>query len=305
MSAALDVAGLRAYQPDDLERVLRLVGGCCAETDFCGCLHPGDVAHFQSNTLRGGDPSERVYLCEQAGQLAALLLIYPAKFSGFDLVLAPAFRGSPLERDLIAYAERALLALGQTVASDVMDSDDIRRKILLDLGYVPGAAPSMIFTTRPLDLPIPDSPLPDGFRIRSTAGEHEEALLSAVHSGAFGSNWPPGEYLKVMGAPGFDIERELVVVAPDGRFAAFLIYWIDPVSRSGLFEPVGCHPDFQRRGLTQALLYEGMRRMVAGGATTAIVKHLTDNPTSTALYASVGFRPKYAMTSYSKNSEQS
>src|SRR5260370_42434798 len=99
-----------------------------------------------------------------------------------------------------------------------------------------------------------------------------------------------------MHTPGFHLDRELIVVAPDGRFAAFLVYWIDPISKSGLFEPVGRHPDFQRRGVTKALMYEGLRRMAAQGMTMAIVVHEAPrkNPASTALYRSVGFTPKYS-----------
>src|SRR3954454_1401921 len=103
MSAQM-VAGLRAYAPDDLQRVLRFVGECCAASDFCGCVHPGEVAHFLSNTLRGGDPTGHLYLCEDNAQIAALLMIYPARFTGFDMVIEPARRGD-LERDLIAFAE--------------------------------------------------------------------------------------------------------------------------------------------------------------------------------------------------------
>ena len=103
-----------------------------------------------------------------------------------------------------------------------------------------------------------------------------------------------------MRSSSFHIERELVVVAPDGRFAAFLVYWIDPISKSGLFEPVGCHPDFQRRGLTTALMYEGLQCMAAQGMTMAIVVHEApdDNPASAALYRSVGFTPKYGSNQY-------
>ena len=80
------------------------------------------------------------------------------------------------------------------------------------------------------------------------------------------------------------------------------IYWVDPVSKSGLFEPVGCRKDFQRLGLAKALMYEGMRRMIAQGMATAIVLHQPeqDNPASAALYRSVGFSLRYTITDYRK-----
>ncbi len=305
MIAAPDLIGLRAYQPDDLARVLRFVGECCAQAD-CGCLHPGDVVHHMSSSLRGRDQDQYVYVYEVDGMIQALVLLSPARYGSIEAVIHPTQRSSDLEGRLFEWAQvreqTILRAAGSThpVSVEVPDCDESRQRALRGLGYQADARPSLAVTERSLTTPTPASILPDGFTIRSAAGEHEAALLSEVHMSAFNSNWTPEEYLRVMRTPGFEIERELVVVAPDGRFAAFLIYWPDPVSKSALFEPVGCHKDFQRRGLTRALMYEGMRRMVACGMTTAIVLHKIANEAATGLYHSVGFKTKYTITSFCK-----
>lgn len=308
MILAPDLPGLRAYAPEDLPRVLEFVGTCCVLTDFGGSFHSGDIAHFISNTLRGRDPSQHLFFTEDAnGQISALVWVHPPRSSGFEVMIHPRQRNADFEVQLIEWAENAAIALLQAentvskqIATEVVDGDHVRASALQQRGFEPEAQPSMMFTTRSLNIPIPPSILPEGFSIRPVAGEHEVALVAEVHSSAFNSGWQPEEYLKVMRSPAFDIHRELVVVAPDGRFAAFTVLWFDPVSKSGLFEPVGCHVDFQRKGLTRALMYEGMRRMLAQGMTTAIVLHHTDNPASTGLYASVGFMPKYATTSFKK-----
>lgn len=306
------LAGLRAFQPEDLRRVLNFVGTCCTITDFCGCFHPGDISHFLSNRLRGQNLSQHLFFTQDTnGQVNALIMIHPARFSSFDLMVHPNQRGGEFESQLIAWAEKAVLALLRaesptagseplSLSTEVMTCDLARVSALERRGYQPDAQHSMMVTIRSLTEFIPEPFLPEGFTIRPAAGEHEASLLADVHSGAFNSNWTPEEYLKVMRSPGFDIEREWVVVAPDGRFAAFTIIWFDPISRSGLFEPVGCHPDFQRLGLARALMYDAMHEMRAQGMTTAVVLHHTDNPASTGLYASVGFTPKYAITTYKK-----
>ena len=158
----------------------------------------------------------------------------------------------------------------------------------------------MLYTARSLRDPIPDKPLPDGFSMRPVAGEHEAGLVAEVHNGAFTPKWDAETYLTVMRTPGFQIDHELVVVAPDGRFAAFTIIWLDPISYGGYFEPVGCHRDFQRRGLTSALMYDGMRRMRAAGMETAIVRYNADNVAGVPLYRSVGFQPRYQIAEYRK-----
>jgi ribosomal protein S18 acetylase RimI-like enzyme len=302
--AALD--GLRSYQPQDLDRVLQFVGDCCAACDFCGCFHPGDVLHFMSNTLRGRDLSQYLYLYEAEDVIQAIIMINPARFAAFNLMIAPSIRTADLEHTLIQWAEASEQALMQAagiskpISSDVMDCDGALQNAMRASDYSPEAAPYILLTERSLETAIPDSVLPPGFTIRSVAGEQEAAWVIEAHVSAFNSNWTADEYVHVMRTPGFDIDREVVVVAPDGRCAAFLIYWLDPTTRAGLFEPVGCHVDFQRQGLTRALMYEGMRRMKARGMTRAIVNHLADNPVSTGFYRSLGFAPKYAITDFRK-----
>ena len=99
-----------------------------------------------------------------------------------------------------------------------------------------------------------------------------------------------------------------MVVAPDGRFAAFVNLWVDRVNRSLLFEPVGTHSDFRRLGLAKALMVYAMRRMQAEqGVECAYVGHepADKNPASGALYAAVGFQPLFEIYDYKKPIGQS
>ncbi len=46
----------------------------------------------------------------------------------------------------------------------------------------------------------------------------------------------------------------------DGELVAFCTLWLDPVTRTGYFEPCGTDPDHQRKGLGKAVMLEAMRR---------------------------------------------
>jgi ribosomal protein S18 acetylase RimI-like enzyme len=305
-AAHFDPHRLRSYQPKDLPAVLAFVGECNARSGGCGYLHPGDIVHLMSNALRGRELDRHLHLYMDADDaLGALAVIYPARDAAYDLIIHPDARGE-LERGLVEWCEGATAALlraaksdASSVSIDVTDCDRARRELLIERGYAPGTH-VMHSTTRSLEGPIPPSILPEGFSIRNVAGEHEVDAVCTVHNGSFTPKWSHDEYLAVMRTPGFAVERELVVVAPDGRFAAFLVYWLDPISRSGLFEPVGCHREFQRHGLAKALMYEGMRRMVAAGMRSAIVLHNADNPPAVALYRSAGFRTAYTIADFRK-----
>ena len=303
-----DAKKMRPYRAADFDSVLRFVGECNRAPDAGAIAHPGDVVHFMSNTLRGRDLERHIFLYEEPeGNLRALALLYPWTPYSYEALVAPDLLGaedSSFEEATIAWADArasdAARIAGKELAVEVSKGDTIHEQIVTRLGYTATNSPGMLYTTRSLQIPIPDKPLPDGFSMRPVAGEQEAGLVAEVHNGAFTPKWDAEQYLAVMRTPGFQIDHELVVVAPDGRFAAFVIIWLDPISRSGYFEPVGCHRDFQRRGLTSALMYEGMRRMRAAGMETAVVRYHADNVSGVPLYRSVGFQPRYEVTEYRK-----
>jgi GNAT superfamily N-acetyltransferase len=63
--------------------------------------------------------------------------------------------------------------------------------------------------------------------------------------------------------------------------------WLDDVTRTAVFEPVGTHPAHQKRGLGKAVMTEGLRRAERLGATLATVGSYS--AAAHALYASMGF----------------
>jgi GNAT superfamily N-acetyltransferase len=300
---------MRPYRAEDLDRLLRFVGECNLTPDASWPAHPGDVVHFMSNTLRGRDLERHISLYEEdEGRMRALAMLYPGNAFGYELLVAPDLRGTAsdsFEGAAMAWADAwAASAAAQSGSKElrveVSVGDSSREPLVAWLGYVGADAPGMLYTTRSLRDPIPDKPLPNGFSMRPVAGEGEAGLVAAVHNGAFTPKWDAEQYLAVMRTPGFQIDHELVVVAPDGHFATFVIIWLDLISRSGLFEPVGCHRDFQRRGLASALMYEGMRRMRAAGMETAVVRYYADNVSGVPLYRSVGFQTRYQIAEYRK-----
>ena len=111
-----------------------------------------------------------------------------------------------------------------------------------------------------------------------------------VHRAAFApSKLTIAKYELLVRQPHYAFDRDVVVEAPDGSFAAFAMCWIDPVGRVGEFEPVGVHPDHQRRGLGRVVMRHGLRLMRAAGMLDAIVFSLRTNAASEALYRSAGF----------------
>ncbi len=138
--------------------------------------------------------------------------------------------------------------------------------------------------------PIDNVAVPDGYRIRQVEGPGEIPARVAVHRAAFApSRMTVEHYERMTTLPHYAFEDDLVVEAPDGTLAAFAMAWWDPIARVGEFEPVGTHPDHQRRGLGRALLTHGLRGYLEAGATTVQVYSQADNEASEGLYQAVGF----------------
>ncbi len=140
------------------------------------------------------------------------------------------------------------------------------------------------------DTPIGAAGIPDGYRIRHVGGPTQLPDRVEVHRAAFAPSLLTVEkYERLASLPHYRFEDDLVVEAPDGSIAAFAMAWWDPVARVGEFEPVGTHPDHQRRGLGRALLEHGLRRYRDHGAGIVQVYSNSDNAASEGLYQAVGF----------------
>ena len=172
------------------------------------------------------------------------------------------------------------------------EDDPATIDVLVDLGFVPADRRLSQFQWRPdRDAAPPDVEVPDGYRIRPLAGAEEIRARVEVHRAAFTpSRLTVEKYRRLFTLPHYRLEDDLVVEAPDGSLAAFAMAWWDPDGRVGEFEPVGTHPDHQRKGLSRALLAWGLRRYAARGARVVQVYSHATNQASEALYEAVGFR---------------
>jgi ribosomal protein S18 acetylase RimI-like enzyme len=141
-----------------------------------------------------------------------------------------------------------------------------------------------------LDQPVPAPSLPPGYSVRTVLGTDEIEARVEVHRAAFApSKLTVAKYEILVGLDHYAFDRDVVVVAPDGTFAAFTMCWWDAAGRIGEFEPVGTHPDHRGRGLAKAANRFGLRLLQRLGATDVIVFSDRDSIPAQRLYRSVGF----------------
>lgn len=119
---------------------------------------------------------------------------------------------------------------------------------------------------------IPAPALPDGYRLRTVRGEEDLLRRVEVH----GIVWAPSRVVKES-----------------------CLAWLDPANEVGLFEPVGTHPDHQRRGLATAVCLGALHSLRRAGARRALVGSL-DPSDAEGLYEKVGFRTVTRHVPYGK-----
>lgn len=270
-------------------------------------VHIGDVNWWLFYPDQSAEFAQRLFFWEDGDDVLGWCLLTPDE-GYWDVFVHPRLRGTARAEAMWAWAEARLTEMVRAKGGDqarvfwIDERDAWRRAWLEQHGYALRRSDPQF--TRSLAEPIPEPVVPEGFVVRASAGEAEAESRARASYAAFQSKWDWDKYmhrrLSFMRSPVYDAERDMVAVAPDGVVAAFAIHWFDHVNRVGLFEPVGTHPDYQRRGLGKAVLLKSLRRMRAQGMETAIVGTNHDNVAAIKLYESVGFRLHHRDCDYAK-----
>ena len=193
---------------------------------------------------------------------------------------------------------------GGEVGAFAADDDRGAIGVLESLGFAPAGRRLSQWQRHATDVPVAPASLPDGYRIRGLTGPEELPARVGVHRAAFPrSTLTVAKYERLLTVPHYRFSDDLVVEAADGELAAYALGWLDPIGRVAEFEPVGTHPDHQRRGLSRAVLATGLTRFFDAGAGTVQVYADASVTAAEALYAATGFRRRAFHQRYARRSD--
>jgi mycothiol synthase len=261
--------------------------------------HVGDLPHRLYDNLGGLVPLDAaVRLWKNEHEIIGFAVAQPDS-ARFDAFLHPDYRGSDLEREIVNWADTTVGRSVKTVSANVYAGDKTRLQILLEMGFEKDAT-YLCITQRSLLDQIDAPAIPDGYVIRPSTGVNEAAALQQLHQVIW--EWQPERSYRdeVMLKPGYNYKQELLALTSDGVPAAHTIYWCDSINKLGYFEPVGTHPDFQRKGLARALMNHAMRLMREHSMERVRVCFNFQNEVAKNLYTSLGFQQIGSITSYIK-----
>lgn len=276
----------------DYDQMLQMVRDTFAATGLPSYCNLGDLEWWRA-TVSGG---EGVTACQLWFDDDRLIAFSWPSSDQTDLVVRPGYEA--VEDAMIDWAEAHVRERagsegtpGKPIESLLIASEsDTERQARFERHGYKLSGYTYYERSRSLEGPIPEPQLPDGFAIRHITDDSELERRVAVHRDAFApSKMTVEKHQVVRRTETYRPELDLVVVAPDDSFAAYCLVWFDASNKVGLFEPVGCHSDYRQRGLSKAVMYEGLRRLKEFGAELAVVNCKTDSLPANALYESVGF----------------
>jgi RimJ/RimL family protein N-acetyltransferase len=254
-------------------------------------MHVGDLEWWTA--LEREEEPAVVSLWFAEGELVGWAWLSPPPEFELELDIDADHRAGPLFEHILDWLEVA--ASQRPVKPDEcvvfqFDPDENRKRLLESRGYRLGDH-GYIHFSRSLTEPMTAPAIPDGFALRHVQGSEDIERRIEVHRSAFAASRMTAEqYRNVMASGHYRSELDWVAVAPTGEFASFCNIWLDQENAVALLEPVGTADGYRRMGLAKSACLAAMHAAAEQGAETAVVLSEENNPGSTALYRSLGFR---------------
>jgi predicted N-acetyltransferase YhbS len=241
---------------------------------------------------------ERVQLWEDNGELVAIMNSESPKGYGF-IQINPEYRH--LEPEMLDWAEKHLsMKKKNELVSHLRiwahEDDFFREDLLKSRGFL--LTDEYVYQTHQLlDVKLPETTLPDGYKICSFSKNTDVNRRLACYFAAFNPDmtFTPelvddqdrANYKSLRSAPSYLEKFDLYSIFKDGTITSTALFWYDANLNLAVIEPVSTHPDHQRKGLATATILEGMKLLKAIGCEKVIVE--PNGAHKYNIYKSMGF----------------
>lgn len=269
---------------DYLETVTELLQRVRSTHPTAGLYESADLQWWWRNP-RSTDVIPQVFWFDDDGnpEAAAILVDW-----GKEVALVPITMPGGTD-DLVANVLKRGLAHAadsgfETVTLEIDRSNVHLLRLLTELGFT--SEEGLVETWLTAANRPAVSPLPEGYHLNSrseTVGRPHHMISEKRGHG------DPEPRLRQTSL--YRPDLDLVILDESGDTAAYGLFWLDPVTRTGLVEPMRTEEEHQRRGLARHILTTGVGRLFDEGADRIKICFEVDNPASRDLYLSVGFVP--------------
>lgn len=273
----------------DFRTMLEFLSTATTVRPAAGFIQPGDLTWwmYQNNEL---NPSSSIELFHSVdGQLLGFVFSDPSTWAVMQA--RPDVPADLLDQMLTFAEQRA----GEDVASLIIwafDGDTALTAALDGKSYARSDQRTVQFEYHPAAQGSPDvTDLPLRFSFMHIPDDLD---LKTERVNLHRAVWHPSRvtldaYNRLREAPTYCSDLDVVLVTPEGKFAAYVLGWFDPRTHIGILEPVGTHPDYRGQGLGRLVVREVTRRLAQMGAERVIIRTPESNQGAVKLYASSGF----------------
>jgi len=274
-------------------KLIELLGANSTITDF--------EEHVQMNSVR-----ESLRLWHVGSDLSGFAFV--DEYANLWFEIAPEYSSDELEKEIIVWGVQVQrqrnLSSGESITLDHSCEaiNTHRLEILTRNGFVQQSERSLLFSrevTGSIDEPI----FPPGYTWRTVVPDDVVESLVELHRAAFGTEKMTVELRHaIMHAPQYEMDLDLLAVAPDGSLAGFCICSLDEDNRSiGHTDPIGIHPLHKRKELGKALVTAGITLLVSKGVKTIKLGTSSENSAMQQLARSLNFSCYSEKMWFSKN----
>jgi GNAT superfamily N-acetyltransferase len=271
------IQGVRASGLEYLALVTELLQRARLADAEAGLWEAADLQWWW-RTPRRSDAVDQLFWIDDKGPVAGVVLTEWRRAWGCDAIIVP---GTVPLAVVWAHAVEAIDGLGLEAVEVLARDDDFELLgLLADAGFVADNERSGVTWMDARDRPDVAA-MPEGFvlvdRADATTRPHPMQRRSGEEVEA-----------RLRQCSLYDPALDLAVETGDGEAAGYALFWLDPVTKVGLVEPMRVENAYQRRGLASAMLTAGLERLAKRGASRLKVGYSTD--VARGLYVGAGFR---------------
>ncbi|HEY2888760.1 MAG TPA: GNAT family N-acetyltransferase [Candidatus Limnocylindrales bacterium] len=290
----------RAYQtPADLRLMQALTSECWRMDWPAPAFHAGDLDWWSCDAVDGEHRLPELIQLWFAGEADASDLIAWAWFNlpgDIDMQIRPDHRSPGVVGSIVEWAAArvgSVLTEGLPVEAIQVFAPDAEPDVanaLGGLGFETIDGKPLAHLTRRFEGWATDTPLlPPGFELRVLDTADVAARVACGRLAFPHSRMTVDRYAAARQTTLYRPALDWIIVAPDGRVAAFALGWLDPATLGLELEPVGVVPEFHRHGLGRAVCLAVIRAARALGASHGMICAHGDNPAASGLYQSLGY----------------
>lgn len=264
----------------DLLQRIRLEG------TFAGIYEAADVQWWWRED-DAADPERQVFWFDPHDVAVACLLRYDAGDAWHNTFVALPSAWRAIEYQVLPEVVAAITDPTKVSTVTVREDDHRFQSALTAAGF--SLSDDCLVLTELVKEP-PQAVLPAGFQLTTRVGETRPHHLARRNG---------DDIARKLGECSlYRADLDLCVRDAAGTVAAYALFWMDPVTRVGLLEPMRTEVEYQRMGLASYLIVAGVARLRALGAESIRVAYAAANQAAANLYHRAGFEDRFRELDY-------